>query len=116
MTGLTGDWFQCSGLSGADGKWNIGAGTLSGSCKFAKKRAGGQAANPRLASLNLTSTLRRPSSSLLLERSASALATPSLTGLRGAVDEVLGFLEGPGPVAARTTLMTSTFLSPAAWA
>jgi hypothetical protein len=36
-----------------------------------------------------------------------------LDRLRSAFDEVLGFLQAEGPVIARTSLMTSIFLSPA---
>ena len=61
----------------------------------------------------LSSTLPPASSSSALSLSASSRSTPSLTGLGASSTSALASLR-PRPVAARTTLMTWIFLSPAA--
>src|SRR5204863_1602045 len=59
-----------------------------------------------------SSTLPPASSSSPLSLSASSRSTPSLTGLGASSTSALASLR-PSPVAARTTLMTWIFLSPA---
>ena len=61
----------------------------------------------------LTSTVAPASSSSPLSLSASSRSMPSLTGLGASSTSALASLR-PRPVAARTTLMTWIFLSPAA--
>src|ERR671917_517477 len=62
----------------------------------------------------LTSTEAPASSSSPFSRSASSRSTPSLTGFGASSTSALASLR-PRPVAARTTLMTWIFLSPADW-
>src|SRR5207244_732015 len=60
----------------------------------------------------LSSTLAPASSSCVLSASASSRSMPSLTALGASSTRALASLR-PSPVAARTTLMTWIFLSPA---
>src|SRR5690242_13560624 len=64
--------------------------------------------------LYFSSTVAPASSRSALSLSASARSMPSLTGLGASSTSALASLR-PRPVAARTTLMTWIFLSPAAW-
>jgi hypothetical protein len=81
--------------------------------KSAKGPAATSAANPRSSRDYLTSTLAPASSSCFLRASASAFGMASLTGFGAPSTRSLASLR-PRPVAARTTLIASTFLSPAA--
>src|SRR4029079_18049354 len=60
-----------------------------------------------------SSTVAPAASSFFLSSSASALATPSFTGLGAPSTRSLAFFS-PSPVIARTSLMTSIFLAPIA--
>src|SRR5258708_16704698 len=69
--------------------------------------------SPRLPHDYLSSTLAPAFSSCALTLAASSLLTPSLTFLGAPSTRSLASLR-PNPVSARTSLMTSIFLSPAA--
>src|SRR5215216_6266634 len=84
----------------------------------AKERRRFRLAIPATCSLRpeayLSSTVAPASWSWFCRASASSLLTPSLTGLGASSTSALASLR-PRPVAARTTLMTWIFLSPADW-
>ena len=92
-----------------------GAGRGAGAVKICEAAASGPRPplRPPRAPRQRSSTVAPASSSSCLSASASSRSTPSLTGLGASSTRALASLR-PRPVAARTTLMTWIFLSPAA--